>query len=166
MNADLRHQGAPQAALGRRFPSAAGRDLSGARVRLPDAVLGAPALLLVAYRRAAQADVDRWVAFAHREAPGLTVLELPVIPALIWRPLRGWIDAGMRGGVPQDQWSSVVTLYGEGAAVRDFVGDRGAPVAHATLLDADGTVRCLEAGGFGDAAGRRLIAALAGLRRH
>ena len=80
-----------------------------------------------------------------------------MIPALVLLPMRGWIGGGMRGGgmrdgsrhhgVPRPQWSSVVTIYDDGAAVRDFVGDRGAPVTHATLLDAGGVERCVEAGG-------------------
>ncbi len=147
-------------AVGRRFPAVTGTALSGERVRLPRDLLGAPALLLVAYRRRAQDDVDRWAAFVRREAPGLRVLELPVIPALIWRPLQGWIDGGMRGGVPRPQWSNVVTVYDDGAVVRDFVGDPGAPVASAVLLDAGGVVRAVEAAGFSEDAGRRLLAAL------
>lgn len=151
---------ASRAAVGRTFPPVTGTALSGERVRLPRDLLGAPALLLIAYKRAAQDDVDRWAAFARREAPGLRVLELPVIPALLWRPLQGWIDGGMRGGVPRAQWSNVVTFYEDGAAVRDFVGDCGAPVAHAVLLDAGGTVRALETGGFNETAGERLISRL------
>lgn len=151
----------PAGPAGRRFPVAHGTALSGERIRLPHDLLGAPALLLVAYRRGAQDDVDRWAAFVRREAPGLRVLEVPVIPALIWRPLKGWIDGGMRGGVPRPQWSSVVTVYEDGAAVRDVVGDRGAPVAHAVLLDAGGVVRAVETDGFCEAAGRRLLASLA-----
>ena len=149
--------------IGRAFPWVAGTALSGSRVRFPDDFIGAPALLLIAYRRGAQNDVDRWAAFVRREAPGLKVLEVPVIPALVWRPFHGMIDGGMRGGVPKPQWSSVVTVYDDGAAVRDFVGDRGGPVAHATLLDAHGVVRALENGGFGEDAGRRLLAQLAAL---
>jgi hypothetical protein len=143
------------------LPSVAGTALSGEHVRLPHDLLGAPTLLLVAYRRAAQADVDHWAAMARREAPWLRVIELPVIPAAIWRPLQGWIDGGMRGGVPRPQWSNVVTVYDDGAAVRDFVGERGASVTHATLLDAGGTVRALETDGFSEAAARRLLDTLA-----
>jgi hypothetical protein len=155
--------GAAAAPVGRRFPVVAGTALSGENVRLPHDLLGAPALLLVAYRRGAQGDVDRWAALAHREAPGLKVLEVPVIPALMWRPLQGWIDRGMRGGVPQPQWSHVVTVYEDGAALRDFVGDCGDPVAHATLLDAGGSVLALECDGFSETAGERLLAALPAL---
>jgi hypothetical protein len=149
-----------QGPVGRAFPRVTGKALSGESVRFPYDLLGAPALLLVAYRRGAQTDVDRWTAFARREAPGLKVLELPVIPAIMWRPLQGWIDGGMRGGVPRPQWSNVVTIYQDGAAVRDTIGDRGAAVAHATLLDAGGIIRALEDGGFSDEAGHRLLAAL------
>jgi hypothetical protein len=165
MDADFSQRvgAAGQGPIGRTFPWVAGTALSGSRVRFPDDLAGAPALLLIAYRRGAQSDVDRWAAFARREAPGLKVLEVPVIPALVWRPFRGMIDGGMRGGVPKPQWSSVVTVYDDGAAVRDFVGDPGAPVAHATLLDAGGVVRALESGGFGEDAGRRFLAQLAAL---
>ena len=165
MDSDFSHRVGAEgpSPIGRAFPWVAGTALSGSRVRFPDDLAGAPALLLIAYRRGAQSDVDRWAAFARREAPGLKVLEVPVIPALIWRPLKGMIDGGMRGGVPKPQWSSVVTVYDDGAAVRDFVGDRGAPIAHATLLDAGGVVRALEAGGFSEESGRRLLAALAAL---
>lgn len=152
--------GAPATPVGRRFPTAAGTALSGESVRLPHDLLGAPALLLVAYQRQAQSDVDAWAAFSRREAPGLRVLELPVIPGIVWRHLRGWIDGGMRGGVPRPQWSSVVTIYADGAKVRQVVGDRGAPVTYATLVDAGGTIRALEDGGFSEEAGRRLLEAL------
>jgi hypothetical protein len=153
------------AAIGRAFPKVTGTALSGQRLRLPYDLGGDPALLLIAYRRGAQADVDRWATFARQEAPELKALELPVIPAIIWRPLQGWIDGGMRGGVPRPQWSNVVTIYEDGAIVRDFVGDPGIAVATAVLLDAGGVVRAVESGGFSDGAGERLAAALATLSR-
>jgi len=146
-----------------RFPSVAGVALSGERVRFPEDLMGAPALLLCAYRRGTQMDVDRWAAFAGRELPHLAVFELPIIPALIWRPLQGLIDGGMRGGVPRAQWSRVVTLYEEGAKARAFIGDGGGDRAQVVLLDAAGTVAFHDAGGFRESGARRLAAALAAL---
>ncbi len=134
--------------VGRRFPSVAGRALSGELVRFPEDVLGAPVLLLCAYRRGTQADIDRWAAFAGRELPELAAYELPIIPALVWRPLQGLIDGGMRGGVPRGQWSRVVTLYDQGAKARDFLGDSGGNRAQVVLLDAAGVVAFHDAGGF------------------
>ncbi len=147
---------------GRRFPSVAGVALSGDHVRFPEDTLGAPALLLCAYRRGTQADIDRWAAFAARELPQLAVYELPIIPALVWRPLQGMIDGGMRGGVPRAQWSRVVTLYEEGAKARAFIGDGGGNRAQVLLLDAAGKVAFHDAGGFRQSAARRLAAVLAG----
>ncbi len=158
-----RRNAEPAGPVGRVFPSVWGTALSGEALRLPHDLQGAPALLLVAYRRAAQADVDRWATFLRDTTPALRVLELPVIPAILWRPLQGWIDGGMRGGVPRPQWSNVITVYEDGATVRAFVGDRGAAVAHAVLLDAGGTVRALETDGFDDDDAARLSATIAEL---
>jgi hypothetical protein len=149
--------------LGRRFPEVAGQALSRERVRLPGDLAGAPAVLLVAYERRTQDDIDRWGAFIEREAPGLAVYEVPTIPSLVWRPLSAWIDAGMRGGVPHELWSRVVTLYEDGAKVRAFLGHRSGGRAHVTLLDAGGLVRWFTAEGFSEAAGRGLLRALAEL---
>lgn len=153
------------ALLGRRFPVVGGAALSGERVRLPYDLLGAPALLLVAYRRQAHADVVRWTEMLGREAPRLRVIEIPVITALVWRLLQGWIDGGMRGAVPMPQWSNIVTVYGDAPIVRDFVGDPGVPVATALLLDAGGVVRAVESGGFDGDACTRLTSTLAALTR-
>lgn len=119
-------------------------------------------MLLVAYRRGTQADIDRWTAFLRREAPDLRSLELPVIPALVWRPLASWIDNGMRAGVPRESWSQVVTLYEEGRPVRDFLGDSGGGAAIVVLLDETGVVRWCERAGFEPQRARELLGALAG----
>ena len=145
---------------GQRFPSVAGLALSGERVRFPEDTLGAPALLLCAYRRRTQPDVDRWAAFAARELPGLVVFELPIIPARIWRPMQGWIDGGMRGGVPRALWATVVTLYEDGAKARAFIGDGGGERAQVVLLDEDGVVAFHDAGGYRESGARRLATAL------
>jgi hypothetical protein len=149
--------------LGRRFPSVAGRALSGEVVRFPEDLAGSPALLLCAYRRGTQADADRWAAFVERELPDLRTYELPIIPSLVWRPLQGWIDGGMRGGVPPSLWSTTVTLYGQGAAARDFIGDSGGLRTQVVLLDAAGKVAFHDAGGFSEEGAARLAAAVAAL---
>lgn len=151
--------------VGRRFPSVRGRALSGEPVHLPEDLRGAAALLLCAYRRGTQADIDRWVAFGRARLPaGLRTLEVPIISAVVWRPLKGWIDGGMRGGVPKAQWSNVVTVYDESARTsRDFLGDAEGYAAHVLLLDAEGTVRLHDAGGYADPAALRLTEAIAEL---
>jgi hypothetical protein len=149
--------------VGRRFPAVAGRALSGEVVRFPDDLAGAPALLLCAYRRGTQADVDRWAAFAARELSGLAAYELPIISSRVWRPLQGWIDGGMRGGVPPAQWARVVTVYEDGTRARAFVGDGGGWRTQVVLLDAAGVVAFHDAAGFTEEGAARLAAAAAAL---
>jgi hypothetical protein len=149
--------------LGRRFPSVAGQALSGETVRIPEDLIGAPALLLCAYRRGTQPDIDRWAAFAGREAAWLAVYELPIIPSVVWRPFQGMIDGGMRGGVPRRQWSSVVTLYEQGGKARAFLGDHGGLHATVVLLDADGVVTFFETGGYREATAKGLVEAVRAL---
>lgn len=149
--------------VGRRFPSVAGRALSGRVVRLPEDLSGAPALLLCAYRRGTQTDVDRWAAFVRSELPGLVTYELPIIHSPLWRPLQGWIDGGMRGGVPPSLWDTTVTLYEQGGVARSFVGDSGGLRTQLVLLDAGGVVAFHDARGFSEEGAATLAAAAAAL---
>jgi hypothetical protein len=146
--------------VGRRFPAAAGTALSGEKLRFPDDLQGAPAVLLVAYQRTAQNDVSRWLEFLEAAEPGLKVYEVPTIPAIAYRPWAGWIDGGMRRGVPKALWPQVVTLYGEGGPVRDFLGGSGFVGASVVLLDAGGVVRWFDASGFTPAKGASLLGEL------
>ena len=152
--------------VGRRFPSVGGTALSGEDVRFPDDTAGAPAVLLVAYQRTAQDDVSSWLEFLESHEPDLTVYEVPTIPALAYRPWAGWIDNGMRKGVPRTLWPRVVTLYGEGGPVRDFLGGSRFVGASVVLLDADGVVRWFGAQGFTPDRGGALLDELHRLKEH
>ena len=157
---------APDSPIGRRFPSVGGTALSGEGVRFPDDTAGAPAVLLVAYQRTAQDDVSRWLEFLESREPGLKVYEVPTIPALAYRPWAGWIDNGMRKGVPRALWPQVVTLYGEGGPVRDFLGGSRFVGASVVLLDAGGVVRWFGAQGFTPDRGGVLLDELHRLKEH
>jgi hypothetical protein len=69
----------------------------------------------------------------------------------------------MRGGVPASLWSTTVTLYGQGAPARRFVGDSGGPRTQVVLLDAAGLVAFHDAGGFSEESAARLAATVAAL---
>ena len=149
--------------VGRKLPSVKGEALSRTAVRFPEDIAGAPAILMVAYRRGTQADVDRWTAFLQERAPRTVRYEVPTIANILWRPMAGWIDSGMRGGVPQEAWSSVVTLYQDAPKLRDFLGDYGGTTTHVVLLDREGRVAWFNAGGFSERAGASLLEALQAL---
>jgi hypothetical protein len=146
--------------VGTRLPSVKGHSLAGDLVRFPEDLAGAPAVLLVAYRRGTQADVDRWTELLRREVPQVRFFEVPTIPNPLWRPLAGWIDGGMRRGVPREMWPSVVTLYREGGTLKRFLGDAGGLKTHVVVLDGSGTVAWFCADGYSDRAAAQLVAAL------
>lgn len=142
----------------KRLPSISGQTLSRTKVHFPESLAGSPAVLLVAYRRGTQADLDRWIEFISTNIPELVCYEVPTIPSLIWRPLAGWIDSGMRGGVPKEKWSKVTTIYEDAVKLRNFIGDNGRDLTHLILLDSEGTVVWFNDEGFSRETATELLA--------
>lgn len=97
-----------------RFPEVEGSSLSGTSHRLPGTLAGDLNLLLIAFRQWQQTDVDTWVPVAEAlgdGVPGFRAYELPVI-SRIYRPVSGFIDGGMRGGIPDPEVrEATITLY-------------------------------------------------------
>ena len=97
-----------------RFPQVDGSSLSGTSHRLPGTLAGDSNLLLIAFRQWQQADVDTWVPVAEalaEERPEFRAYELPVISQM-YRPVSGFIDGGMRGGIPDPQVrEATITMY-------------------------------------------------------
>lgn len=69
------------------------------------------------------------------------IVEVPTIPGLVTSLASGWIDDGMRSGIPREDWGAVVTLYG-GAAdpVAEFTGTENGRNARVLVLDRQGRV--------------------------
>lgn len=143
--------------VGKRLPSISGQTLSGVRTRFPEDLLGSTSVLLIAYRRGTQQDLDRWIEFLSLKAPQLAWYEVPAIRSLIWRPLAGWIDSGMRNGVPKDKWSRVVTLYEDAAKLGEFIVDNGKDLTHLAVLNSDGIVAWFSANGYSEESASELL---------
>ena len=85
------------------FPALQARNLEGVVHDLPDAFAGDPSVVIVAFERHQQREVDTWVPWLgglRERLPGLEVYELPAIKRR-WLPARGFIDGGMRAGIPE-----------------------------------------------------------------
>ena len=128
--------------VGERFPAVSGDSLAGTETLLPDAIGGEPSLVLAGYAQATQFDIDRWMLGLLQMDATLRVIEVPAIEG--WFPstfLRPTIDGGMRDGIPQEDWRSVVTLYGSDAArLQTFTGTERPGNARVLLLDSNGVV--------------------------
>ena len=69
---------------------------------LPAAFAGDPSIVIVAFERQQQGEVDSWLPWLddlRKRLPGLEVYELPAIRRR-WLPARSFIDGGMRAGIP------------------------------------------------------------------
>ncbi len=126
---------------GEPFPTVTGQSLEENPVTLPDDLAGEPAVLLVGYKQRAQFDIDRWfMGLIQAEVP-VPIYEIPTVPGLAATFASGWIDDGMRSGIPKEAWASVVTLYGDAAEpVARLTGNERGNLTRVLVLDVDGTV--------------------------
>ena len=100
---------------------------------------------------------------AQAETP-VRIIEVPTIPGMFPGMFAGSIDEGMRGGIPSEDWGSVVTVYGDGAGeIKRWTGagDRNGRVM---LLDAEGVVRWFHDEGYSAGKLTELDAALRELK--
>lgn len=84
------------------FPPLRARNLEGAARDLPAAFAGDPSIVIVAFERQQQGEVDSWLPWlddVRKRLPRLEVYELPAIRRR-WLPARSFIDGGMRAGIP------------------------------------------------------------------
>ncbi|MDF1800204.1 MAG: CIA30 family protein [Planctomycetota bacterium] len=125
--------------VGERFPEVSGEDLNGTAVALLDPA--EPRILLVGYEQRTQFDIDRWILGLQQTGTPAPLVEVPTIPGLLPGMAAGYIDDGMRGGIPPEDWAAVVTLYGSDAsAVAAFTGNELGNNARVLLLDANDRV--------------------------
>jgi hypothetical protein len=133
--------------IGEPFPQVTGTSLAGAGVELPP--LGRPSVLLIGYEQNAQFDADRWLVGLLQAEVDARILEVPTIPGLFARAAAGFIDSGMRSGIPSEDWPSVVTVYGSAAdRIARFTGSEKTRNMRVLALDSDGRVRWMHDRGY------------------
>lgn len=127
--------------IGEAFPSVRGQSLKKERIEIPAAFAGGPAVLLVGYKQSAQFDIDRWLMGLIQAKVKAQIVEIPTIPGLVPTIASGWIDDGMRSGIPKEDWGSVITLYGRAAKpVAALTGTESGQRARVIVLDATGRI--------------------------
>lgn len=98
------------------FPSLVGIDLNGKEFTFPDSLPKPLNLIIVAFEREQQKDVNTWIAMAENlmaEHENLSFYEVPLIYE-INAPFRFWINNGMRSGIPDDKTRKrTITVYTE-----------------------------------------------------
>ena len=141
--------------VGEPFPWIDGQTLEGQPVRLPNAYLGSPAIYMVGYLQETQFDIDRWTIGLMQLKCAIRAIEVPTLPGLLPTQFSGWIDDGMRSGIPKEDWPAVVTVYGDQAKkIAALTGTQSPRNARVLLIDSKGVVRWSWEQGF---SAKRLI---------
>ena len=131
------------AETGARFPPIKATNLEKQEIDLPGGLQGEVNLLLVAFQRAQQRDVDTWlkalprIQLAH---PRFAYYELPTIARM--NALTRWfIDNGMRSGIPdKQQRARTITLFIDKAPFKKALGIESEDRIYALLVTTTGDV--------------------------
>jgi hypothetical protein len=113
-------------------------------VTLPEDSRGFITLIAIAFQRSAQGMIDSWYEPFLREFGNnqqVRFYEIPMIGSSYWRLISGWIDSGMRSGIPVIKHPFVVTYYGDVFPYRRDLGLDDPALAYMFLLDAEGRIR-------------------------
>ena len=122
------------------FPSVMGESLEGVKIAIPEDFAGAPVLLIVGYKQNSQFDIDRWLLGLVQAEVDVAIREVPTIAGLVPGMIGGWIDSGMRRGIPKEDWGSVVTVYRDAKKIQRFTGTKDGLPGRVLLLDGEGKV--------------------------
>lgn len=137
--------------VGQQFPSVTGAALNGTEWTVPEDMLGEPTLLLVGYLQNAQFDIDRWLVGLFQIDASVKVYEIPTIEGMVPSLFAGYIDDGMRSGIPEEDWGAVITVYGDADKIVDTIGRENRTNAQVVLLDENGVIRWFHNRGFSPA---------------
>lgn len=122
------------------FPSVRGESLAQKSVRIPEDYRGKPTLLLIGYAQKAQFDIDRWILGVLQADIPVQIVELPTIAGMMPQMVQGFINNGMRKGIPSDDWASVVTIYEDAPKIIAALGNERPQSAYAVLLNNDSRI--------------------------
>ena len=125
---------------GSKFPQVRAEGLDGKAVVVPDDYLGKETVLLVGYTQRAQFDIDRWILGILQADIAVQLVELPTIPGMMPVVVQGFITKGMRGGIPQEDWAAVATVFEDADIIVNTLGNDRPQNAYVVLLNSTGEI--------------------------
>lgn len=134
--------------IGDSFPEIKGELLSFKKITLPKHCKGKVSILIVAFKRETQAQVDTWTTPLLKEFSKnseFQFLEIPMISSLYsW--FSGYIDNGMRGGIIESMHKNVMTYYGPLGDYYSYFDVQDKKLCYLFLLDREGKIQFLTKG--------------------
>ncbi len=101
---------------------------------------GQETLLMFGYKQESRFDIGRWLIGLDMTRTQVAAYEIPTIQGMLPRMFSGFIDSGMRKGIPKNLWKGVVTVYADGDKVQRFTGNLSPNNARVMLLDKQGNI--------------------------
>ena len=150
-----------------RFSNVVGSNLEGRRFSLPADFEGDLNVVIVAFRREQQADVDTWTPFLQEATiahPGLRAYKLPTLNRS-YRMVRAFIDGGMARGIPSKATrEATITLYIDKTPFKQALAITAEDRIVTLLVARDGRVLWRASGRHTPEASAALVAVLDALR--
>lgn len=126
------------------FPRITADNLNRVEMTLPDDLAGSPALILIAYKQKQQTNVNTWLDRMDEiksAIPGVQIIETPTISSGKWGWMAGFIDGGMRSGIPDPEARArTITLYTDVSLFNQALNIESTDTIYAVLLDEQGEV--------------------------
>ncbi|MEO1212520.1 MAG: hypothetical protein AAFY45_03280 [Bacteroidota bacterium] len=133
-------------AQNRKFPQLPARTLSGQDILYPNALAGEKSLLVLVFEefgkyQRPQNQANQWLAIweSRIKNQGIPAHEIPMMGGG-FRLFRGWIDEGMRGGIPDENHGTVSCFYGDKGKYRKILNIESYDEAQIFLLDETGCI--------------------------
>ena len=127
--------------IGDKFPEIKAKTLSGEEIVLPEYSLGKTSLVGVAFVRGAQGMLDSWIKPFEKRCDSDRVYEVPMIAGFFWRIFSGFIDEGMKSGIPAEKHDNVATFYGDTEKFKEKLSIEDDGLGYVFLLDKEGIIR-------------------------
>ncbi len=139
---ERKHQPDNDNLIGEKFPMIAAETLAGNPITLPRDLSDNVCVLTVAFKQAAQAKIDTWAEYVldQNNFQDVCYYEIPLIKR-IWKPLQGWIDGGMRSGIPEERHKNVITYYGDIRPYKRHLNVSDTADAYVFVIDKEGCIR-------------------------
>ncbi len=134
------------------FPTITAENLNNEKVTLPEDFNGNPLLVLVAYKQKQQTNINTWLDRMDEiesAIPGVQIIETPTISSGKWGWMAGFIDGGMRSGIPDTEARArTITLYTDVSLFNQALNIESVDTIYAVLLDRDGEIVEMVAGDY------------------
>ncbi|WP_421920133.1 hypothetical protein [Marinifilum sp.] len=134
--------------VGDHFPTIEGELLSSKKISLPEHCKGKISLLIVAFKRGTQAQIDTWTKAILQEfgmQEEFRFIEIPMI-SNFYSWISNYIDNGMRKGIVQSMHQNVMTYYGPLDDYYKYFGVDDKKQCYVFLLDRKGKIRFIDKG--------------------